>query len=45
MMDTPSLDLKERYFPDVPIRGDMNGNRSFFSTDKAERLLGWSHDV
>lgn len=42
--DTPSLELAARYFPDVPIRGDLSGHRSFFSSTKAERLLGWRHD-
>jgi nucleoside-diphosphate-sugar epimerase len=44
VMDIPSLELAARFFPDVPIRGDLSGNRSFFSTAKAERLLGWRHD-
>ncbi|MGF6232763.1 nucleoside-diphosphate-sugar epimerase [Inquilinus ginsengisoli] len=44
VMDIPSLELVARFFPDVPIRGDLSGNRSFFSTAKAERLLGWRHD-
>ncbi len=42
--DQPSLELAQRYFPDVPIRGDLSGNRSFFDCSKAERLLGWKHD-
>jgi UDP-glucose 4-epimerase len=44
-MDVPSLQLAARYHPNVPIRGDLSGNRSFFSSAKAERLLGWTHDV
>jgi nucleoside-diphosphate-sugar epimerase len=44
VMDIPSLELAARFFPDVPIRGDLSGRRSFFSTAKAERLLGWRHD-
>jgi len=44
-MDVPSLELAARYFPKVPIRGDLSGRRSFFSAAKAERLLGWKHDV
>ncbi|WP_342235938.1 NAD-dependent epimerase/dehydratase family protein [Inquilinus sp. OTU3971] len=44
VMDIPSLDLAARFFPDVPIRGDLSGNRSFFSSAKAERMLGWRHD-
>ena len=43
--DVPSLQLKEQYYPDVPIHGDLNGNRGFFNTTKAEQLLGWSHNT
>ena len=43
-IDVPSLELAAEYFPDVPIRGDLSGYRSFFSSAKAERLLGWRHD-
>lgn len=41
--DMPTLDLARRYHPDVPVRGDLSGHRSFFDAGKAERLLGWSH--
>ena len=44
MVDVPSLELKQRFFPDVPVRGDLSGNRGFFSCQKAERVLGWKHD-
>ena len=44
-IETPTLELAERFFPDVPVRGDLSGNRSFFSSAKAERLLGWMHDA
>ena len=44
VMDVPSLELARRFFPDVPIRGDLSGNRAFFSSAKAERMLGWRHD-
>ncbi|MGV8832126.1 MAG: NAD-dependent epimerase/dehydratase family protein [Devosia sp.] len=44
-VDVPSLELAARHFPDVPIVGDLSGNRSFFSSAKAERLLGWNHDA
>jgi UDP-glucose 4-epimerase len=40
---TPSLELARTYFPGVPVRGDLSGNRSFFTSAKAERLLGWLH--
>jgi nucleoside-diphosphate-sugar epimerase len=44
MVDTPSLDLRDRHYPDVPVRGDLAGNRGFFDCRKAEDMLGWSHD-
>lgn len=43
MVDAPSMELKQRYFPDVPVRGDLSGHRSFFDCSKAERMLGWKH--
>ncbi len=44
-VEVPSLELAARYFPDIPISGDLSGLRSFFSSAKAERLLGWDHDA
>ncbi len=44
VMDTPSLELKQQFFPDVPLRGDLSANQGFFNCSKAERLLGWKHD-
>lgn len=43
--DVPSLELAAKYFPDVPVQGDLSDHRSFFSTAKAEKLLGWKHDL
>ena len=43
MAEEPSLELVRRFYPDVPVRGDLSGHRSFFDSSKAERLLGWSH--
>ncbi|WDR01598.1 NAD(P)-dependent oxidoreductase [Devosia algicola] len=40
---TPSQTLAVQHFPKVPITGDLSGNRSFFSSAKAERMLGWRH--
>jgi UDP-glucose 4-epimerase len=40
----PSLALARTHYPEVPIRGDLSGNRSFFDSSKAERMLGWRHD-
>ncbi len=42
-MDTPTLELAAKYFPKVPVRGNLKGNRSFFNSSKAKRLLGWTH--
>ncbi len=41
---TPSLELAERFYPDVPITGDLSGFNSFFNCEKAKRLLGWTHE-
>ena len=43
-VETPSLELAGQFFPDVPVRGDLSGNRGFFDCGKAGRLLGWRHD-
>ena len=41
--DTPlevsSQDLRDRYYPSVPIRGDLPGNAAFFDSGKAARVL------
>jgi UDP-glucose 4-epimerase len=42
--DVPSLELAAKYFPNVPVTGDLSGNKSFFNSAKAERLLGWKHN-
>lgn len=41
--EAPSLELAARYFPDVPVRGDLAGHKAFIDCSKAERLLGWRH--
>ena len=45
VVETPSLELVQRFYPDMPVRGDLSGHRSFFDSSKAERLLGWKHDA
>jgi nucleoside-diphosphate-sugar epimerase len=45
MMDRPSLELKQQYFPDVPLRGNLDGHKGFFDCSRAERLLDWRHDA
>jgi UDP-glucose 4-epimerase len=42
--EIPSLELKKKFFPDVSVRGDLSGFKSFFDSSKAERLLGWKHN-
>ena len=44
-MDEPSAALHERYFADVPLRTELPGRQSFYSTARAEQLLGWKHDL
>jgi nucleoside-diphosphate-sugar epimerase len=41
--DTPSEELAKKYYPNVPIRGDLSGHKGFWSTEKAQRILGWQH--
>jgi nucleoside-diphosphate-sugar epimerase len=43
-MDTPSLELARKFFPNVPVTGDLSGHHAFFDSSKAERLLGWKHE-
>jgi UDP-glucose 4-epimerase len=43
MMETPSIELKRQFFPDVPVRGDLSDHRGFYNCAKAEHLLGWKH--
>lgn len=45
MVDTPSLELKERHYPGVEVRGDLTGNLGFFDCRKAREMLGWSHEA
>ncbi len=44
-LSTPTMELARRFFPNVPVRGDLEGNRSFFDSSKAERMLGWKHPL
>lgn len=40
---TPSGELAAKYYPDTELRGDWSTNRAFWTTEKAERVLGWTH--
>lgn len=44
MADTPSAELSAKYYPGVPLREHLDGNRSFFDSRKAARILGWTRD-
>jgi nucleoside-diphosphate-sugar epimerase len=39
----PTLELAAYAYPEVPIRGDLSGHKSFYDSGKAGRLLGWYH--
>jgi UDP-glucose 4-epimerase len=41
----PSIELVSKYFPDTPIRGDLDGFRSLFDCAKAKLKLNWTHDT
>lgn len=43
--DVDSVELAREFYPDTPITGELAGNQGFFDCAKAERLLGWKHDV
>lgn len=43
--DIPSRELAQKHYPNAQIKGDWGkSNESFWTTGKAERLLGWRHD-
>ncbi len=42
---TASNDLAVKYFPEVPIRGNLQGRWSFMTSAKAARLLSWHHPI
>lgn len=45
LADLPSRTLAAQHFPGVPLRAPLDGHGSFFTTAKAERMLGWTHDL
>jgi nucleoside-diphosphate-sugar epimerase len=40
-MTRNSVDLMADVYPDVPIRGELEGRQTLLSIDKARRLLGY----
>lgn len=41
MSDIPTMELLERYFPEVEVRGDLPGHTSLVSNRLAKEALGW----
>jgi len=41
VMTRPSADLMAEVFPDVPLRGELSGNATLLSIDRAKQVLGF----
>jgi nucleoside-diphosphate-sugar epimerase len=41
VMERPTVELLREFFPDVPVRGEVVGTGSLFSTTAARADLGW----
>ena len=41
LKETPTRELVQKHYPEVPFREDLIGNASLISPAKAEKLLGW----
>jgi len=41
----PSGELAATYYPGVPLRRELGGTEGFFDCSKADRLLGWRHEL
>jgi nucleoside-diphosphate-sugar epimerase len=39
----PTVELAAHAYPNVPVRSDLPGTKSFYNASKAARLLGWTH--
>ncbi|EJT99460.1 UDP-galactose 4-epimerase [Dacryopinax primogenitus] len=39
----PTMELIQKWWPGVPIKGDMSGTKGFFDCSKAHKMLGWVH--
>lgn len=42
--NTASAELARKYYPKAQIKQSMNGNQGFWTTEKASKLLGWTHE-
>lgn len=45
MREEPTAELVQRFFPEVELRTELDGTAGLYDCSKAERLLGWRHDV
>jgi len=41
--DTSSEDLRRRWYPEVPVRGELAGQQGFFDCTRAASLLDWPY--
>ncbi|KAL1613196.1 hypothetical protein SLS60_001428 [Paraconiothyrium brasiliense] len=41
---TTSAELAKKYYPEAEVRKGLEGNKGFWTIDKAERILGWKHE-
>ncbi|KAF2438696.1 NAD(P)-binding protein [Karstenula rhodostoma CBS 690.94] len=41
---TTSAELAKKYYPDAEVRSGLEGNKGFWTIDKAEKVLGWKHE-
>ena len=44
-LDVPNMPWEATKFPGIQIKGDLSGRKAFFNSSKAERILGWKHDL
>lgn len=40
--EVTSAELAQKHYPDTKLH-DLQGNQSFWSIEKAKRILGWDH--
>lgn len=45
ILAVPSIELIQRFYPNVALRAEFSGQRGFFDCSKAERILGWKHGL
>lgn len=43
LKNTSSGNLANKFYPETELREDWRPNRAFWTTEKAERMLGWTH--